>query len=316
MALRDAQDAIKLWGIEPEQIVLAAHRENEVYRLTAGGLSHALRLHRPGYRDVTELRSELAMMDALSAAGVHVPQPIKSLRGAFIEAAGAQFFSLLSWVGGEPLMKASAAMTVAHKQNVFRRLGRSAARMHDILDSWQPPPGFSRVRWDLDGLLGDAPHWGQFWNCETLSGADQQLILSVRARLQRDIEAVMPEFGLIHADLVGENILVDGSSLCIIDFDDSGFGFRLQDLATALIKFVDDPHFDMLERPLLEGYREQREIDSGVLDAFVMVRALSSLGWSWPRRHDPGGLERHERARRLALRLAEHYARDRSLKQK
>ena len=44
------------------------------------------------------------------------------------------------------------------------------------------------------------------------------------------------DLGLIHADMVHENILIDGSSLVIIDFDYCGFGYRLFDLATALTK--------------------------------------------------------------------------------
>jgi Ser/Thr protein kinase RdoA (MazF antagonist) len=308
MGLEAARTAVELWKIDATDIALAAHRENEVYRVSsASGSVYALRLHRPGYRDASELTSELAMMDALSAAGVHVPQPIRSQRGELIEKSASQYVSLLSWVGGAPLMAASAAMSRDEKLTIFRELGRAAARMHTILDRWVPPIGFTRVRWDVDGLLGESPHWGRFWACDTLSEGEQRIVLEARSLLREHVAESQADFGLIHADLVGENVLVEDGRVCIIDFDDSGFGFRLQDLATALVKFVHDTDYDALWQPLIEGYGEVRELDTRLLDAFLAIRSLSSLGWSWPRRHDPGGQERHGRARALALRFAAAY---------
>ena len=47
--------------------------------------------------------------------------------------------------------------------------------------------------------------------------------------------------GLIHADLLGENILDDGAGLRLIDFDDCGWGFRFYDLGTAMLQSLGRP---------------------------------------------------------------------------
>ena len=54
----------------------------------------------------------------------------------------------------------------------------------------------------------------------------------------------------------------------MIDFDDGGFGFRLFDIATALIKHRVEPDFTDLRAALIEGYHSQRTLDVGALEFF------------------------------------------------
>ena len=37
------------------------------------------------------------------------------------------------------------------------------AAMHNQASAWQPPAGFKRHALDADGLMGEAPFWGPFW---------------------------------------------------------------------------------------------------------------------------------------------------------
>jgi hypothetical protein len=61
--------------------------------------------------------------------------------------------------------------------------------------------------------------------------------------MARDRLAAMrpgPDFGLIHADPVRENVRRDGPPLRMTDVGDGGFGFRLFDLATVLPRTIDE----------------------------------------------------------------------------
>lgn len=104
------------------------------------------------------------------------------------------------------------------------------AEMHTLADRWIPPDGFSRPSWHADGLLGQQPLWGRFWDCEGLSSAQIAALSALRNDLALQL-ATLPtpakDFGLIHADLVRENVLVTESGVTFIDFDDAGHGFRL-----------------------------------------------------------------------------------------
>ena len=54
-----ARAALTHWGLSDAELAFASARENIVYRVdTRNGASFALRLHRPGYHSLPELRSE------------------------------------------------------------------------------------------------------------------------------------------------------------------------------------------------------------------------------------------------------------------
>ena len=93
-------------------------------------------------------------------------------------------------------------------------------------------------------------------------------------------ERLSGQAGLIHADLLRENVLVNGRSVSLIDFDDSGFGFRLHDLGTALVQTFQHPEQPQLRAAVMAGYGTT---DEDMVRAFTLARALSSVGWTMPR---------------------------------
>ena len=88
----------------------------------------------------------------------------------------------------------------------------------------------------------------------------------------------------------------------MIDFDDSGWGYRSYDLATALIQRVDDPAYDALREALLDGYQTVRPVMSQSLPMFLMLRAMASCGWVMSRvpPNDSRQIDYAKRAVRLA----------------
>jgi Ser/Thr protein kinase RdoA (MazF antagonist) len=97
-------------------------------------------------------------------------------------------------------------------------------------------------------------------------------------------------FGAIHADMTFENVLATGNGLVIIDFDDFGEGWFGFDIATALFFATPHPNFAILAEAFLRGYESVRELDpavGGALDAFLIARGMSYLGWAADRPGDP-----------------------------
>ncbi len=89
-------------------------------------------------------------------------------------------------------------------------------------------------------------------------------------------------FGLIHADLRLANILVEGDTTAIIDFDDCGFGWYLFDLAAALSFLEERPDVPNLVESWLGGYRKIARVPNGAereIPTFVMLRRLQLIGW-------------------------------------
>ena len=287
---------------------LFMQRENIVFRVQTTIGPHALRLHRPGYHSPAALKSELDLMAMLAGQGVRVPTPAPSSTGALLVPVGDRHASLLSWLPGQPMRRAGhpLALTGPARTALYHAIGAQMARLHALTDAWTPPPGFTRPRWDRDGLVGDQPFWGPFW---TLT--DTAHLTQVRDRARAALDAAPnPDFGLIHADIGNENVLTDGPHVHFIDFDDSGFGYRLFDLATTLYKAADEPDFPALQAALLAGYAENRPLpDLTLLPLFIVLRSLTYLGWIATRSDDPTLAARSGRYLTLANQMIDRYLR-------
>jgi Ser/Thr protein kinase RdoA (MazF antagonist) len=302
-----AEAAVSKWPLRPLRIELAAHRENAVFRVDAEEGVFALRLHRQGYRSDVELQSEMHFMAALAKSGIAVPRPIVSNAANIVEHIADVQASVLTWLSGRSLGKSGVPLDIPDRVFTFERFGNLIARMHDVTDQWQRPQTFQRQSWDIEGLLGDAPQWGRFWENPRLTSEQQKILIAVRSKLRHELSSQPFDMGLIHADLVSENILVDGSDLRIIDFDDSGYGFRLQDLATALVKHEAEADFESLKQALLRGYQTLRPLDAVKVDLFLFIRHLTYVGWVVPRMEDADGLKRCDNYIANAIRKAEVY---------
>jgi len=78
------------------------------------------------------------------------------------------------------------------------------------------------------------------------------------------------------------NLLVDGTTVKVIDFDDCGFGWRLYDCATAVSFFEHKTEVPKLINAWVRGYRRRLALtDEEELEipTFVMLRRLVLVAW-------------------------------------
>ncbi|MBF9042226.1 phosphotransferase [Rhodobacterales bacterium HKCCE4037] len=304
--------ALALWGMGGADSRLIAERENKVFRVDHAGAAYALRLHRPGYCSEAELRSELQWMAAADAGAIHVPSPVASAEGRLLHVIDGVAVDVLSWLDGRPLGKTGTPLAMDDRLGLFRAIGREMARLHAVSDAWEQPEGFTRRRWDREGLLGEAPVWDRFWDNPSLAPEARALFLRFREVATETLATVEGtlDFGLIHADLVRENIMIDGDKIQLIDFDDSGFGFRLFDIATTLLRNRTEADYDALKAALLDGYLSVRPLDLSVLDLFIALRAVTYVGWIISRMEEPGSEARNLRFTATASDLVSAYLAD------
>jgi Ser/Thr protein kinase RdoA (MazF antagonist) len=289
-----ARQALAAFGIEPTELAFEHLSENVTFRVTDArdGAALVLRLHRPGYHDLAELKSEHVWTRALTAAGIAVPESRLTLASedfARVEIAAmgeTRWAGLAGWIEGELLdgviaREPDAARGALH----FERLGRIMAALHNQASGWATPPGFVRHALDEDGLMGAAPFWGEFWSHPVFSSIERALMLrlrdAVRAALVRYGKA-RGTYSLIHADLHSGNVLVQGERAAVIDFDDAGFGWHQYDLAVALLNYREHPHFEAFRAACIAGYRSIRPISDKALSLvpmFLMAREMVQIGW-------------------------------------
>lgn len=309
-----ARSALSNWGYPADcPMTLFAQRENYVVRLEPPRSDPVvMRVHRAGYRSEIELRSELAQLEALAAGGVNVPRPVCASDGSSLSCIGGRFVSVITMLPGTPLGRSGVPLALADRQGSFRRLGAALARVHDVTDAWKRPDWYQRKAWNREGLLGATPHWGRFWEAQVLGCAERQRLSLLRDIFDDLIQRTEGRlsYGPIHADTVGENVLVSADGIGLIDWDDCGDGFRLFDLATALCKHVAEPDYDTLRAALLAGYDSLRPLSAfehRMLDHWVVLRLLTYVGWIDQRTHEPEALARGQRIVKAALDAADTY---------
>ncbi|MET0273754.1 MAG: phosphotransferase [Phenylobacterium sp.] len=288
-----ALGALRDFPVTPGEVTLVAYSENLTFRVTdaVDGRVYALRLHRPGYNSLEALEAEHAWIQALTAAGMSVPAVVLARDGrAYVEAHVPalnqhRFASMTRWAPGRLLSDLLRDADTAAVATHLNALGALTARMHDHASSWRPPPGFQRRCLGLDALIGDNPVWGRFEAHPALAPGERRLLLEARDRIQAALGDLAPTpeaFGLIHADIHPENVIVDGDRLTLLDFDDAAFGWRLYDLAVGLFYLHDRADWAASERAYLEGYRAVRSLDEGDLahlPFFRLARGLMMVGW-------------------------------------
>jgi Ser/Thr protein kinase RdoA (MazF antagonist) len=89
-------------------------------------------------------------------------------------------------------------------------------------------------------------------------------------------------FGLAHCDLRLANLLLDGSQVKVLDFDDCGFGWYMYDAATSVSFHEHLPEVPGLIELWLEGYRTVRDVgkaEEEEIPTFVMLRRLLLVAW-------------------------------------
>ena len=287
-----AEIALAEWGLQGAALELVKHRENSVFKVSsADGRCFALRVHRVGYHSNAALNSELTWMEALRASGIRTPRVVPTLSGSLY--AGVTNDSqqrqcdLLEWIDGQlfnDLGRAERGMRVEMCDR-YRLLGALAARVHNFAEGWQRPAGFERLSWDEEGLMGKDSLWGAFWKHPLLSREQAVQIRKARIVLFQflgKLDKAPANYGLLHADFLPENILVDGDRLTLIDFDDCGFGWHLFEMATSLFPQINQPFFDDLVTAYVDGYRSERDLSDEqleMLSAFLLIRGLTYLGW-------------------------------------
>lgn len=262
--------------------------ENATYRVDdpATGRRTVMRVHRLGYHSHAAVMSELQWMTSLREAGViNAPAVIPTTDGRWIvstpepdsdEPRKSVMFEFAS--GTQP--------NEDHLVESFVALGEMTARMHAHTRRWSPPPGFTRHHWDYEAAFGPAPRWGRWQDAPGLGAPEHAVLQRADDRLRRRLAAFgkgSDRYGLIHTDLRPDNLIVDGATTTVIDFDDSGFSWFLYDLGGALGFLENHPDVDAMIDSWVRGYRRVLNLpDSDVheIPSFVLYRRMTLLAWS------------------------------------
>ncbi len=287
---RAVSSALAAWDLTPRRIDLLSWSENLVFRVDIGQPAPVVaRLHRPGTATEQQRHAESLWLADLAETGVAVGRPLLARDGrshvlATVRKDDERSISVMAWVEGIPLADLiQSEPGVAPKWR--RAQGELLAEIHNHAEKWDQPAEFAARRWDHEGLVGESPLWGRFWEVEVASADQARVLVDTVTEIRHRLLALGTDsdvFGLIHADLSAANLMVDGADIVAIDFDDFGYGWHAYDLAAALFEEAAEASFSSDRDSLIAGYRNVRTLSPASeahLQLFLLLRGLALMGW-------------------------------------
>ena len=291
-----ARKAFPYWGVSRDaELEMLKLGENGVFAVQDRDKRSVLRVHRAGYHTDAELISEMAWVDALSSESLRTPQIIPTLDGPrFVhvqvdEVPEERQVSMFEWMEGEPIGGYKGLKDESEAAGYYETAGELMALTHNHSESWTLPEGFVRHAWDEDGLFGENPFWGRYWEHPLLSAEHRGRLAAAKGKARSDLGDFgkgKDRYGLIHADFIFQNLFLTPDGICLIDFDDAGFGWHMFDVATPLFFALGTDYKDAAHESLVKGYRKHRKLPDdhlGRLSLFLLMRGLTYLSWTYTR---------------------------------
>ena len=324
-----AQVALNAYGLPDARFKFLRQAGNTLFRvneLNPGPSSkvdlyiqgqYLLRVHQPGYQAREAIELDLALLAGMCRdANLPVPEPVSTRHGDLLTQVsipgipGERNCSLLRWVKGRFITK-------DFRPHHYRAQGQLMARLHNFAARWPAPMDLGKRKYDWEGLFRDdlgggipaseawkllPPHYSKAF--EVVAGIVKQVMESL---------GKTPDvYGLIHGDLgLDANVLFWGREARAIDFDDSGFGYYMFDLALALEHCQDDDALPMYREVLLDGYSQVRSVPESQfahLDLFLASYYVYFSLWAaaMTQRH-PNHKDELTRRMERAFRLVKRY---------
>ncbi|MER9707572.1 phosphotransferase [Mesorhizobium sp. M0204] len=292
---RLANTALPLWGVpEGATARLINISENATYLVEAPDFRSILRIHRPTGQSRRGIEQELAWSRALADSGmVLTPPSIAGMNGELVQEghveglSDSRFMVMFEFAPGQQPDENEDLVVP------FERLGAIAARTHIHSQRWKKPDPLERPIWDTDAVFGPRAIWGDWRDAPNVTPDVREVLEGAEALVCCRLAAFgkgQDRYGLIHADMRLANLLIEGETTKLIDFDDCGLGWFLYDFAAGISFMEDHAQVPALRSAWIKGYRSIRPIsyaDEMEIDTFVMLRRLALLAWIGSRIESP-----------------------------
>lgn len=171
---------------------------------------------------------------------------------------------------------------------MYRTLGRIAATIHLHAMDWREPAYYQRIEWDWDATFGKG--WNNYYGAHyhqlrgmfngLIKEKDIAAIDACAELMKRRVEAYgksARRYGMIHSDLRMSNLLIEGETITVLDFDDCGKGWFMYDVACILGLMEHRPDLARLIEVIMEGYCAVRPVGPEEIleiQTFVMMRRI------------------------------------------
>jgi Ser/Thr protein kinase RdoA (MazF antagonist) len=261
--------AEKCFGIQATAGELPSERDRNFLLTARGGEKFVLKIANANEERVT-LEAQNAMLEHLAERVEFCPRVVRSVAGEAIEVVDGRLVRVLTYLPGKPL-----ATVETQSPELMYDLGKSLGRLSRALVGFDHPGARRTFHWDLINGRQTIKNYGPAIKVDWL----RDLVFRFQER---------PGYfdnlrhSVVHGDANDYNVLVEKDKVVgLIDFGDIVYSYTVGDLAIAVAYVVlgkTDPY--AAAAPVIEGYREEFELNTEELDALwplVRLRLCMSV---------------------------------------
>jgi Ser/Thr protein kinase RdoA (MazF antagonist) len=273
-----ALQALARYDLKIDRVRLISSSTNLIYRIIAGKRPYILRLAFPDWRSPEAAGAEAVWLAALARdTDIPVPQIIPASDGNPVVRIGPRHALLMTCLPG---MSLSRRLT---EENI-RKMGELFGKLHEHAAAWTPPPAFPSRRFDRYLSRGEPEALLSEDRLSELEPGDAETIREMGERVNAGYANLDPaDVRVIHCDLWHDNIKLHRGVLAPFDFEDVILGYRLHDIAMAMLDLAEEvgveAYYDHLLPAFKAGYRARLPWPDGDLELLQMGRLLWKLNW-------------------------------------
>ncbi len=262
--------ALPRFGLEGATCRLIGFSTNAIFDVrTSAGAQFALRIASHGWRTLNDLQSEAMWLEALARdTDLCTPRVIRAVNDERVVSMQVDWvpaplhITLTTFLPGVLLGKRLTETNLT-------KMGALFARLHQHGKSWQPPADFTTRTFE---------HFLSRGEPNALMDDSSSVICQAIARVEAEYATLdRADLRVIHCDLWHDNIKVHRGELCPFDFEDTIWGFRLHDIAMAMLdlrEVVSEERYAQLLACFREGYETLLDWPAGNMDALQAGRIL------------------------------------------
>lgn len=272
--------------------LIKAGGSNDIYEIINNNKKYIVKIysHRECWPyDLYHYLFEVELQNYLSNCGLSIPKPITNLKNSLVNIVSAPEYDKYYVV--YTFLKGKVCEYKSLDPETFFLMGKRLAQLHHTSQNFQPSTCTKRLL-DIDFLLNE-PYKRiklcgkrKFFSHVFFERIDRNF-----CELEEDLKKVnlsSLKMGVIHGDMHPENYFLDEqkSVISFLDFELSGHGYLIYDLATFKWKFLlsnKDRHFKNKFESFIKGYlltMPQLYEEISLMNIFVRLRHFFILGSS------------------------------------
>lgn len=280
----EALRALQTFGIDDAQLHALPSLSNRIWQVCCETGIYVLRIAAKTHTTADRLRCEFVWLRAINEeTELTTPLPMTTLRGdPFCRTESSNFASLFRWIPGQTLNHSD----LNHK--TLQEMGIFIARLHDHSVQFHPDPPWKPALMLASHLFSPKSLYHSIDTASPdsiLPRETLQLIDEVGRRFQANLSPLDDDAiasGMIHGDLVAKNWLLSPTGVALIDFDHSGWGYFLYDLAALCIQLLDEEDYAWRQAALMDSYSSLRALPANaehLLEICIIARYAASCLW-------------------------------------